>query len=47
MLADVTSIQGNLSLKIDEAVLVPTSLMNQTARGNWLFTELTLTGAAG
>ncbi|MFN7874293.1 MAG: hypothetical protein ACK5PB_03175 [Pirellula sp.] len=33
MLADVTSIQGNLSLKIDEAVLVPTSLMNQTAKG--------------
>jgi len=33
MLADVTSIQGNLSLKIDEAVLVPTSIINQTAKG--------------
>lgn len=33
ILADVTSVQGNLSLKIDEAVLVPTSLMNQTVKG--------------
>ncbi len=40
LLADVTSVQGNLSLRIDEAVIVPTDLMKQTAKG-----QLTVHGA--
>ena len=33
ILADVASVQGNLSLKIDEAQIVPTDLKRQTMRG--------------
>ena len=33
ILADVASVQGNLSLKIDEAAIVPTDLKRQTIRG--------------
>ena len=33
ILADVASVQGNLSLKIDEASIVPTDLKRQTIRG--------------
>jgi len=33
ILADVASVQGNLSLKIDEATIVPTDLKRQTIRG--------------
>ena len=33
LLADVTSVQGNLSLKIDEAIIVPLDLPKQTVKG--------------
>ena len=33
LLADVTSVQGNLSLKIDEAIIVPLDLPKQTIKG--------------
>ncbi len=36
ILADVASVQGNLSLKIDEAAIVPTDLKRQTIRGQLL-----------
>jgi hypothetical protein len=40
LLAEVTSVQGNLSLKIDEAVIMPTDLPKQTVKG-----QLTIHGA--
>lgn len=40
LLAEVTSVQGNLSLKIDEAVIMPTDLSKQTVKG-----QLTIHGA--
>lgn len=40
LLADVTSVQGNLSLQIDDAKIVPTDLMQQTVQG-----QLTVHGA--
>ncbi len=40
LLADVTSVQGNLSLKIDEATIMPMDLPKQTVKG-----QLTVHGA--
>ena len=40
LLADVTSVQGNLSLQIEEAKIVPMDLMQQTVKG-----QLTVHGA--